>query len=68
VIAAFTLPVLSSRLSDLFEDNRLIGSVGYYNGEAAFLLVPFWVAVYLAGSRRVNPILRGLVFAGAVVS
>ena len=31
-------------------------------------MVPLWAAVYLAGSRRVNPILRGLVLAGAVLS
>jgi O-antigen ligase len=68
IIAALTLPALASRIDDLFENNRLIGSVGYYNGEAAFLLVPFWAAVYLTGSRRVNPILRSLILAGAVLS
>jgi hypothetical protein len=67
-IAAFTLLALPSRVQDLFENNRLVGSVGYYNGEAAFLLVPFWVGVYLAGSRLVNPVLRGLVLAGTVIS
>ncbi len=67
VISAFTLRALTSRAGELFEQNRLIGTVGYYNGEAAFLLVPFWAAVYLAGSRRVNPVLRGLVLAGAVL-
>jgi hypothetical protein len=67
-IAAFTLLALPSRVQDLFDDNRLLGSVGYYNGEAAFLLVPFWVGIYLAGSRLINPVLRGLVLAGAVLS
>lgn len=68
VIAALTLPVLAPRLDEMFENNRLVGSVGYYNGEAAFLLISFWVAVYLAGSRHVNPLLRGAVLAGAIVS
>jgi len=68
IIAAFTLPTLTSRIGELFDNDRLIGSVGYYNGEVAFLLVPFWVAVYLAGSRRVNPILRGALLAGVVLS
>lgn len=68
VIAAFTLAALIPRTQDLFEKARLTGSVGYYNGEAAFLLVPFWASIYLAGSRFVNPVLRGLVLAGAVLS
>ncbi len=67
MIAALTLPALVPRIEELFYLNRLLGSVGYYNGEAAFLLVPFWVAVYLAGSRRINPSLRGLVLAGAAL-
>jgi len=68
VVAALTLTTLATRVDDLFEGNRLVGTVGYYNGEAAFLLVPFWVSVCLAGSRRVNPLLRGLILAGAVLS
>jgi hypothetical protein len=68
VIAGLTLLALGSRTGNLFENGRLLGSVGYYNGEAAFLLVSFWVAVYLAGSRSVHPILRSLVLAGAVLS
>lgn len=67
VVAAFTLSALGPRLGDMFEDDRLVGTVGYYNGEAAFLLVPLWVAVYLGGSRRVNPILRGSALGGAVL-
>ena len=67
VVAGLTLSGLAPRIDSLFEDNRLIGTIGYYNGEAAFLLVPFWAAVYLAGSRRVNPLLRGLVLGGAVL-
>lgn len=67
IVAAFTLMDLGSRLEELFEDSRLVGTVGYYNGEAAFLLVSFWVAVYLGGSRRTNPVLRGAVLAGAVL-
>src|SRR5919199_6228236 len=67
IIAAFTLPALASHIKNFFYGGRLFGTVGYYNGEAGFLLVPFWVAIYLAGSRRVNPILRGLILAGAVL-
>jgi tetratricopeptide (TPR) repeat protein len=66
-VAVFTLLNLTSRLQYLFENNRLYGSVQYHNGTAAFLLIPFWAAVYLAGSRRVNPLLRGVVLAGAVL-
>jgi tetratricopeptide (TPR) repeat protein len=68
VIAAFTLPALGPRLGEMFENNRLIGSLTYYNGEAAFLLVPLWAAIYLGGSRRVHPVLRGAVLAGAVLN
>ena len=67
-IAAFTLQALVPRFEALFDDHRLVGTVGYYNGEAAFLLIAFWVAVYLGGSPRVNPLVRGLVLAGAVLS
>lgn len=67
-VAAFTVPRMLSNTEVLFEVNRLSGSVGYHNGEAAFLLVPFWLAMYLAGSRRVHPIIRSLVLAGATLS
>ena len=67
VVAVATIPTLIPRLDELFQNNRLFGTVGYYNGEAAFLLVPFWVSVYAAGSRRVNPLVRGVVLAGAVL-
>lgn len=67
-IAAFTLLALPSRMGELFDNDRLVGTVGYYNGEAAFLLVPFWVSIYVAGSRRVNVFLRAAVLAGAALS
>ena len=67
LVASFTLAALGPRLGDMFENERLVGSVGYYNGEAAFLLVAFWVAVYLGGSRFSGPILRGAVLGGAVL-
>lgn len=67
VIAAFTLSAVVSQSETFFKSDRLFGSVGYFNGEAAFLLVPFWTGIYLAGSRRVNPILRGIVLAGLVL-
>ena len=67
IVAVLTLPALLSRADELFHDNHLMGTVGYRSGEAAFLLVPLWVAVYLAGSVRINPILRGLILAGATL-
>lgn len=66
-VAALTLSKLVPHLGKLFEKGRLMGTVGYYNGEAAFLLIPFWAAIYLAGSRSVNPILRGAALAGSVL-
>ncbi|MBA2441361.1 MAG: O-antigen ligase family protein [Rubrobacter sp.] len=68
LVAAFTLFALDSRLGDLFEDGRLVGSVGYYNGQAAFLMIPFWIGIYLGGSRRLHPLVRGAVLGGAVLS
>lgn len=65
-LAALTLYTLPDRLGDLYQGARLLGTVGYYNGEAAFALVPFWAAIYLAGSRRVNPLIRCISLAGAV--
>lgn len=66
-VAVLTLWTLVPRMDELFENNRLIGTIGYYNNEAAFLLVPFWVSIYVAGSPRVNLFLRGAVLAGAVL-
>ena len=66
-VAALTLLALVPRIGDLFDNDRLVGSVGYYNGEAAFLLVPFWVAVYLGGSPATGMLVRGLVLAGATL-
>lgn len=66
-IAASTLSVLGSRFESLFEKHQLIGTVGYHNGEAAFLLTSFWVAVYLGSSRHVSPFMRGAVLASAVL-
>jgi hypothetical protein len=69
VVAILTLLTLAPpRIEELFLDNRLEGTIGYRNGEAAFLLVPLWVAIYLAVSRSVSPILRGIILAGAVFS
>jgi hypothetical protein len=67
-VAFYTLIELVPRIEELFDNGRLLGNVGYFNGEAAFLLVPFWVAIYLAGSRRLNVLVRGLVLAGIVLS
>lgn len=68
LVAAFTLPALGSSVEELFQDGRLVGSVGYYNGEAAFLMLPFWIGIYLGGSRRLHPLLRGAMLGGLVLS
>ncbi len=61
IVATLTLLALVPRIDELFLDSRLIGAIVYYNGGAAFLVVPLWAAVYLAGSQRTYPILRDLV-------
>lgn len=66
-IAAITLPALAIDVQEMFRNDRLLGTIGYYNGEAAFLLVSFWSSVYVAGSRSINPLVRGAVLAGAVL-
>src|SRR5215210_4635711 len=69
IVAALTLLSLTPpRMEELFVNGRLEGTVGYRNGEAAFLLVSFWAAIYTAGSRSVHPLLRGLMLAGTVLS
>lgn len=67
-IAALTMIDLGSPGLPGFEDERLEGGMGYHNGLAAFLLVSFWVAVYLGGCRRLNPVLRGVVLACAALN
>src|SRR5215213_3782490 len=69
IVAALTLLSLTPpRIEELFDEDRLQGTIGYTNGEAAFLLVSFWAAIYTAGSRSASPILRGLILAGSVLS
>lgn len=67
LVAALTLAQFTTRAEDLFMNNRLIGTVSYYNAEAAFLLLPFWAGVYAAGSRRINPAVRAAVLGGTVL-
>ncbi|MDQ3510065.1 MAG: O-antigen ligase family protein [Actinomycetota bacterium] len=67
LVAAFMVTGMASGVDELFRNERLLGTVGYYNAQAAFLLVPFWIGVYAAGSRRISPALRGLALAGAVL-
>lgn len=67
VVAAVTVLMLGSRTGEIFELSRLMGTVGYFNAAAAFLLVPFWAGIYVASSRRVNPALRSLALAGATL-
>lgn len=67
-VAALTLLALGrAGAESFFEGGRLEGSIGYYNGEAGFLLLPFWVGIYLAGSQRMNPLVRGSVLGGVVL-
>ena len=70
IVAALTLLSLTPpRIEELFtSDGRLEGTIGYRNGEAAFLLVSFWAGIYISGSRSVSPLLRGLILAGSVLS
>lgn len=65
--ATLTLSGLGERVEELFENFRLVGSLGYYSSEAAFLLLPFGVAANLAGSRELAPVLRGACLAGATL-
>lgn len=67
VIAVVVMLTLTIRTDALFENNRLLGTVGYYNAQAAFFLIPFWVSIYIAGSRRISPVLRGVTLAGSVL-
>src|SRR5215208_2845675 len=67
IVAGLTWPYLIPGMEDFFQYQRLIGTVEYYNGEAAFFLVPFWVGLYVAGSPRMDPLLRGVALAGAVL-
>ncbi len=70
VVALLTVPMLASGATEngnFFLDGRLMGPAGYFNAQAAFLLVSFWSGIYVAGSRRVNPLLRGLSLSSTVV-
>lgn len=69
-VALLTIPMLTSGASgdgNFFLDGRLMGPTGYFNAQAAFLLISFWSGIYLAGSRRVHPFVRGLSLASTVV-
>ncbi|WP_273887054.1 O-antigen ligase family protein [Rubrobacter naiadicus] len=67
-VAAITLVALAAPgAGELFRGGRFEGSVGYFNGEAAFLLVPLWAGVYLVGSPRMSAPVRALVLAGCVL-
>ncbi|MDQ3508121.1 MAG: O-antigen ligase family protein [Actinomycetota bacterium] len=66
LVAIYTILTLPIRTDDYFVSNRFMGTVGYFNGEAAFLLVPFWVSIYVAGTRRIHPAVRAVALAGAV--
>ncbi|QIN83163.1 polymerase [Rubrobacter tropicus] len=66
-VAGLTLLDLASDPEGMFRRQRLIGTVGYYNAKAAFLLMPFWAAIYLSASRRAHPALRGAALGGAVL-
>lgn len=67
VVAALTVPGLVSQTEELFELSRLQGSAGYFNSQAALLLVSFWISMYVAGSRRIPPALRAAALASAML-
>lgn len=67
VVAAITIPMIGSSADGLFESSRLLGTVGYFNAEAAFLLISFWAGIYVAGSKRIHPALRAAALASIVV-
>ncbi len=67
VVAALTVPSIVSRPEEAFELSRLLGPAGYFNATAAFLLVSFWISIYVAGSRRIHPALRGAALASAML-
>lgn len=68
-VALLIVPMLTSGATqegNFFLGGRLMGTAGYFNAQAAFLLVSFWAGIYVAGSRRVNPVIRGLSLASTV--
>ena len=67
-LAATTLTHIGSDADDLFYNGRLLGSVGYYNGEATMLLASFWCSLWLMLDRRLPWLLRGLIFGGAMLA
>lgn len=50
----------SSHPATYFIGSRLSEPLGYPNATAAFFLIALWPAVFLASSRRIAPLLRGL--------
>jgi O-Antigen ligase len=50
----------SSHATTYFIGSRLSEPLGYPNATAALFLIAFWPAVFLASSRHVTPLLRGL--------
>lgn len=59
VVTATMLPTMARDTEHLLLDGRLIGIVGYHNGQAAFALVPFWIGIALASHPQCGWALRG---------
>lgn len=67
VVAALAVPRLVTETEDIFVLSRLLGTAGYFNAQAAILLVSFWISIYVAGSRRIHPALRAAALASATL-
>jgi hypothetical protein len=62
-----TVPLLlrlADHRADYFLDGRMLGTVGYFNGEGAFLVMPAALALTSAASRRFPWPVRGACVAG----
>lgn len=66
-VAALTVTRIGTDTEELFELSRLLGTAGYFNAAAAILLVFFWISIYVAGSRRLHPAIRGAALASAML-
>ncbi|MCZ4496060.1 MAG: O-antigen polymerase, partial [Thermoleophilia bacterium] len=58
VTVAMSFQLVEDR-AELFYTGRLLGTLGYFNGQAAFLLLPIWCGVWLAADRRLPSLARG---------
>ncbi|AHY47013.1 O-Antigen ligase [Rubrobacter radiotolerans] len=67
VVAVLLAPMLLSGATEsegFFLDGRLQGTAGYFNAQAAFLVMSFFAGIYVSGSCRLHPAVRALSLAG----